>query len=46
MKVLLINASPRKEGNTYTALREVAKTLEQGGITTETVEAPTHPFSR
>lgn len=44
MKVLLINASPRKEGNTYTALREVAKTLEQEGITTETVEIGTNPI--
>jgi multimeric flavodoxin WrbA len=27
MKVLLINGSPRENGNTFTALSEVAKTL-------------------
>ena len=35
MNVLLINGSPHKEGNTYTALAEVAKTLEAEGIETE-----------
>lgn len=35
MKVLLINGSPRKEGCTYTALREVADALEATGIETE-----------
>ena len=34
-KVLLINGSPRKEGNTYVALNEVAKTLNEHGIETE-----------
>jgi len=38
MKVLLINGSPRKKGNTFTALSEAAKTLEQQGI--ETVNMP------
>ena len=28
MKVLLINGSPHKEGCTFTALNEVAKTLD------------------
>ena len=28
MKVLLINGSPRREGCTYTALKEVAGALE------------------
>lgn len=37
MKVLLINGSPHKEGCTYTALCEVAKTLEKEGIGTEIV---------
>ncbi len=37
MKVLLVNGSPNKEGNTYTALAEVAKTLEAEGIETEIV---------
>ena len=35
MKVLLINGSPRKEGNTYTALSECAKQLVKNGIETE-----------
>ena len=35
MKVLLINGSPHKEGCTYTALKEVAKTLNEEGIETE-----------
>lgn len=35
MKVLLVNGSPHKKGCTYTALEEVAKTLEENGIETE-----------
>jgi len=35
MKVLLINGSPRRNGNTHLALTEVAKTLEAEGIETE-----------
>lgn len=35
MKVLIINGSPNKEGCTYTALREVEKTLHENGIETE-----------
>ena len=38
MKALLINGSPRKKGNTFLALSEVAKTLEQNGIETEIVQ--------
>lgn len=38
MKVLLINGSPRPGGCTYTALNEVAKTLEQEGIETEIIQ--------
>ena len=37
MKVLLVNGSPRGKGNTYTALTEVAKTLEENGIEPEIV---------
>lgn len=37
MKVLLINGSPNKNGCTYTALEEVAKTLEAEGIESEIV---------
>jgi multimeric flavodoxin WrbA len=35
MKVLLLNGSPHKEGCTYTALTEVAKTLNEEGIDTD-----------
>ncbi len=35
MKVLLINGSPRKKGNTNLALEEAAKTLQAEGIETE-----------
>ncbi len=34
MKVLLINGSPHEEGCTYTALKEVADTLNRNGIET------------
>ena len=34
MRVLLINGSPRERGNTFTALSEVAKTLNAEGIET------------
>ena len=37
MKALLINGSPRAKGCTYTALTELAKTLENQGIATEIV---------
>ena len=43
MKVLLINGSPRKEGNTYTALSEVAKTLEKNGVEAEIVQLGNKP---
>ena len=45
MKVLLINGSPHKEGCTYTALREVADTLEAEGIETEIVWIGTKPVA-
>ncbi len=35
MKILLVNGSPHKEGCTYTALTEVAKTLNEEGIDTD-----------
>ncbi len=34
-KVLLINGSPNEQGCTYTALKEVADTLEKNGVETE-----------
>ena len=37
MKALLVNGSPRRNGCTYTALTELAKTLEAEGIKTEVV---------
>ncbi len=37
MKVLILNGSPRGNGNTAAALKEAAKTLEENGIETETV---------
>ena len=43
MKVLLINGSPRKQGNTFLALSEAAKTLEQQGIETEIVQIGVKP---
>ena len=35
MKVLLVNGSPRKNGNTSLALAEIARTLEAEGVQTE-----------
>lgn len=43
MKVLLVSASPRRGGNTFTALHEVEKTLQQDGIETELVEIGAKP---
>ena len=37
MNVLLLNGSPNAHGCTYTALSEVAKTLEENGIETEII---------
>lgn len=37
MKALLINGSPRKNGNTHVALSEVARQLEKYGIESEIV---------
>ncbi len=41
MKVLLINGSARKAGNTFTALSEAARVLEECGISTEIVQIGT-----
>lgn len=38
MKVLLINGSARKNGNTFTALQEVLKQLEKNGVEGEIVQ--------
>ena len=45
MKVLLINGSPHKEGCTYTALCEVANTLNKNGIETEIYHIGTKPIA-
>ncbi len=44
MKVLLINGSPRREGNTAIALAEVAKELGREGIESETIWIGTDPI--
>ena len=41
MKVLIINASPRVNGNTSIAVNELVKTFEQEGVQTETVQIGT-----
>lgn len=43
MKVLLLNGSPHKEGCTYTALKEVAVTLEKNNIETKFFNIGTKP---
>lgn len=44
MKVLLFNGSPRKNGCTYTALAEVAATLEENGVEAEIIQVGSVPF--
>lgn len=44
MKVLLVNGSPHEKGCTYTALEEVAKTLNAEGIETEIFQIGTKPI--
>ncbi|MBR1469716.1 MAG: flavodoxin family protein [Prevotella sp.] len=43
MKVLLINGSARKEGNTFVALSEIAKTLEKNGVEAEILQIGNKP---
>ncbi len=43
MKVLLINGSPRKEGNTFRALSEIAGTLNEQHIETELLSIGSRP---
>lgn len=43
MKVVLFNGSPRREGNTFTALSEVARALKAEGIDTEMVQLGNKP---
>lgn len=44
MKVLLLNGSSNREGCTYTALEEVAKTLQEEGIETEIFQLGADPI--
>lgn len=44
MKVLMINGSPNKEGCTYTALSEIAKTLKEEGVESEIVHIGSGPI--
>ena len=43
MRVLLINGSPHKQGNTFLALQEIAKQLEKNGIESEMLHVGTKP---
>lgn len=43
MKTLLVNGSPRKNGNTAVALGEIARTLEAEGVACETFWIGTKP---
>ena len=43
MKALLVNGSPRADGNTARALEEVASTLRASGVETETVPLGVKP---
>lgn len=45
MKVLLINGSPHKEGCTFTALSEVASTLNHHDVATEILYLGTKPIA-
>lgn len=45
MKVLLVNGSPHEKGCTYTALNEVAETLNHEGIDTEIFHIGTKPLA-
>ena len=43
MKVLLINGSPRPDGNTFCALQEIEKQLKKQGIETEIFQIGARP---
>jgi multimeric flavodoxin WrbA len=45
MKVVLVNGSPHAKGCTYTALNEVAETLNHEGIETEVFQVGTKPLA-
>ena len=43
MKVLLLNGSANKKGNTFTALTEIAKQLEKNGVESEIMQLGNKP---
>ena len=45
MKVLLFNGSPHKQGCTFTALKEIEKTLREEGIDSEIYQIGTEPVA-
>lgn len=45
MKVLLVNGGPHEKGCTYTALEEVAKTLQKNGVETEIIWLGVQPIA-
>lgn len=44
MKVLLINGSPKSNGNTFVALNEVSKSLRAEGVETEIIHVGSKPL--
>ena len=44
MKVLMLNGSARLNGNTYTALKEIGKQLEEEGIEYEIFQLGGEPI--
>lgn len=45
MNVILVNGSPRKKGCTFTALDEIATTLESRGVKTQIFDLGTKPIA-
>ena len=45
MKVIAINGSPRKNGNTYTSIKRICDILEKEGIETEIIQVGDKAFS-
>ena len=43
MKVLLLNGSANKNGNTFTALSEIAQQLEKNGVESEIMQLGNKP---
>ena len=44
MKVLLLNGSANRKGNTFTALSEIAKQLEKNGVESEIMQLGNKPW--